>query len=139
MRRGRTKTWTSHDVADLAEHLARVLREMPDSPLSALLRPSTSQTSKAQTRHLPADTHIRKRLADFKKPDLVRLIDRYNLPLKVGRKDSAAKLVARLVAYLRENPASNQRLSEMLSKGSPELANALRTLRNFGAHGHPKR
>ena len=132
------KRWTIHDLAGLAEQFSRMLLERPNQPIEFLLRQSDSTPRPKATAIDPVAT-IRNRLEALPKQDLIRLIKTNQLPVTAGPKDSAAKLVSRVMRQLSSNRQAAERLSSTLSKGSPELARALRTLRNFGKHGKSKR
>lgn len=115
------KTW---DLAQVLETLARILRSSPSVELgrfSATEGQKSSQMSSEGRRLLREEAP--------NKQDLVRFINAYSLPIKVGSKDSSAAIKRKLRAFYDRNFVSKKnRPSNEKSKtreASPELINAL--------------
>lgn len=118
---------STHEVADMLNALSRVLKRMPDMPLSELgqvdsrssdRRPSTKSERASALLSLVA-------FSKFSKREWAELIYELDLPIYVSPSYSARDLMGKICNALEEDPLIRRRLMSAARAGGSGISNDL--------------
>src|SRR5579885_1369138 len=94
----------SHQVAAMLEHLAKILRSLPNQNLE------TALTRTPPDSELPLALSTLIKLSSVDKAQWAEFIRKQNLPVAVTPRDSSRDIVGRLLRYLERHPEATKRL-----------------------------
>lgn len=118
----------THDFAKALELFAALLKSGPNVEISQVeLAQKASVTKPNQA--LAVNLATLARLSQIDKREWLDLINHYEIPLSIRPRDASRDILGKLLRYLDENPAEQNRLKKTAKfdpkKDSPELARAL--------------
>jgi hypothetical protein len=123
---------TTYELAALLDGLSALLRSQPDRSLLS--------TDPARTSHPRRRAEVRagaapkplsgislSGLSGLSKGELLKLVEQHRIPINIGKKDSATRVLRRVVQYLDGNKKAKSMIRNRVAHGktSPRLTEAL--------------
>lgn len=119
----------THELADVLESLAKLLRSGPNSTLGDVEIRDKLSRARDQSRHIAVNLATLSKLAEIDKQQWLTFIEEYQLPIDLRPRDAARDIIGKLLRYLDSHPEARKRIETprtgKTDDESPELMKAL--------------